>query len=170
MSLSICMDMLIQEHLFTVSLCIIWQDMDPRMTSWKGAAILASLDTAQELWIRPNEWQQNGVKILRERAPFVWWYNKAVACVQVIVNGDQNHNPLEGLTGYNLGAKPDWRPWIWCDCELCCNEDDLGFSLPLPNKFVNKKSEIKENTCSIILRFVVLHFPPCEVIKELRDL
>ncbi|XP_076354508.1 actin-related protein 8 isoform X3 [Tachypleus tridentatus] len=46
------------------------KDMDPRITTWKGAAIMSCLDTAQELWIRQGEWQRFGVRMLRERAPF----------------------------------------------------------------------------------------------------
>jgi len=48
------------------------QGIDPRLTSWKGAAILCCLDTAQELWIRQGEWNHFGVRVLRERAPFIW--------------------------------------------------------------------------------------------------
>jgi actin-related protein 8 len=46
--------------------------MDPQMTAWKGAAIMSCLESAQELWIYPVEWEKLGVKILRERAPFMW--------------------------------------------------------------------------------------------------
>ncbi|KAK6176999.1 hypothetical protein SNE40_015194 [Patella caerulea] len=48
------------------------KDVDPKIICWKGAAILACLDTAQELWIHEKEWEQFGVRLLRERAPFVW--------------------------------------------------------------------------------------------------
>lgn len=48
------------------------QDMDACLASWKGAAILACLDSSQELWIRQNEWRQFSVRLLRERAPFIW--------------------------------------------------------------------------------------------------
>lgn len=48
------------------------KDMDPTFTCWKGAAVLACLDTAQELWIRQKEWKQFSVRMLRERAPFTW--------------------------------------------------------------------------------------------------
>uniref|UniRef100_T1JFQ7 Actin-related protein 8 n=1 Tax=Strigamia maritima TaxID=126957 RepID=T1JFQ7_STRMM len=47
------------------------KDMDPRITCWKGAAVMSCLDTAQELWIKQKEWTRNGVKVLRERAPFI---------------------------------------------------------------------------------------------------
>ncbi|XP_051873802.1 actin-related protein 8 [Pristis pectinata] len=48
------------------------KDMDPRLIAWKGGAVLACLDTTQELWIHQREWQRFGVRMLRERAPFVW--------------------------------------------------------------------------------------------------
>lgn len=48
------------------------QDMDPRLIAWKGGAVLACLDTTQEMWIYQQEWQRFGVRMLRERAAFVW--------------------------------------------------------------------------------------------------
>ncbi|XP_043280182.1 actin-related protein 8 [Venturia canescens] len=48
------------------------KEMDPGMTTWKGAAILSCLESAQELWIEKQEWERIGVRILRERAPFIW--------------------------------------------------------------------------------------------------
>ncbi|XP_047234766.1 actin-related protein 8 isoform X2 [Girardinichthys multiradiatus] len=48
------------------------KDMDPRLISWKGGAVLACLDTTQEMWIHRTEWQRFGVRMLRERAAFVW--------------------------------------------------------------------------------------------------
>ncbi|XP_055024327.2 actin-related protein 8 [Misgurnus anguillicaudatus] len=48
------------------------KDMDPRFIAWKGGAVLACLDTTQELWIHQREWQRFGVRMLRERAAFVW--------------------------------------------------------------------------------------------------
>ncbi|XP_032892447.1 actin-related protein 8 isoform X2 [Amblyraja radiata] len=48
------------------------KDMDARLIAWKGGAVLACLDTTQELWIHQREWQRFGVRMLRERAPFVW--------------------------------------------------------------------------------------------------
>ncbi|XP_055679254.1 actin-related protein 8 [Lutzomyia longipalpis] len=48
------------------------KDMDPAMTAWKGASVLSCLESASELWITSQEWQKYGVKILREKAPFVW--------------------------------------------------------------------------------------------------
>lgn len=48
------------------------KDMDPRLISWKGGAVLACLDTTQEMWIHRAEWQRFGLRMLRERAAFVW--------------------------------------------------------------------------------------------------
>jgi len=42
------------------------------MTCWKGAAVMSCLDTANELWIGRTEWVRYGVRVLRERAPFLW--------------------------------------------------------------------------------------------------
>ena len=48
------------------------RDCESDGVTWRGAAIMASLESAQELWIRPREWSKLGQKILRERAPFPW--------------------------------------------------------------------------------------------------
>ena len=48
------------------------KDASSATTAWKGAAVLACLETAQELWISPLEWTKHGSKLLRERAPFPW--------------------------------------------------------------------------------------------------
>ncbi|CAJ1055577.1 Actin-related protein 8 [Xyrichtys novacula] len=48
------------------------KDMDPWLISWKGGAVLACLDTTQEMWIHQREWQRFSVRMLRERAAFVW--------------------------------------------------------------------------------------------------
>lgn len=60
--------------LFLEQLDIITQpkEMDPGMTVWKGAAISSCLESAQELWIEQQEWKQYGVRVLRERAVFMW--------------------------------------------------------------------------------------------------
>jgi len=48
------------------------KDGESDWTSWRGAVVMASMESAQELWIRPREWARHGQKILRERAPFPW--------------------------------------------------------------------------------------------------
>ncbi|XP_030382296.1 actin-related protein 8 [Scaptodrosophila lebanonensis] len=46
--------------------------MDAGMVAWKGAAIMSVLESARELWISQKEWQRYGLRILRERSPFLW--------------------------------------------------------------------------------------------------
>lgn len=48
------------------------KDMDPAMTAWKGAAVMSCLESAPELWINAGEWNKFGLRILREKAPFMW--------------------------------------------------------------------------------------------------
>lgn len=48
------------------------KDIDPASTVWKGAAVMSCLESAIELWITQSEWNRYGLKILRERAPFIW--------------------------------------------------------------------------------------------------
>lgn len=45
---------------------------DPSVTVWRGAAIMAGLESAPELFIEADEWERGGVRILRERALFMW--------------------------------------------------------------------------------------------------
>ena len=56
----------------TVEVMIDPKDGDSDLTVWRGAAVMASMESAQELWIKPREWAKHGQKILRERAPFPW--------------------------------------------------------------------------------------------------
>ena len=46
--------------------------MDPSEVAWKGGAVLAKLDSCQELWIENQDWELFGVRLLREKAPFIW--------------------------------------------------------------------------------------------------
>ena len=48
------------------------KDTSSEITTWKGAAIMAGLDTAQEFWITSKEWSKYGQKVLREKSPFPW--------------------------------------------------------------------------------------------------
>ncbi|XP_013198176.2 actin-related protein 8 [Amyelois transitella] len=48
------------------------KDIDPASTVWKGAAVMSCLESAVELWINQREWNKFGLRILRERAPFIW--------------------------------------------------------------------------------------------------
>lgn len=51
------------------------KENDPRTACWKGGAVLSILDSSQELWISRKEWNQYGVRILRERCAFQWSTN-----------------------------------------------------------------------------------------------
>uniref|UniRef100_A0A1I8PHQ0 Uncharacterized protein n=2 Tax=Stomoxys calcitrans TaxID=35570 RepID=A0A1I8PHQ0_STOCA len=53
-----------------VNVCV--KEMDASMIAWKGAAILSILDSAQELWLLAEEWEKYGLRILREKASFMW--------------------------------------------------------------------------------------------------
>lgn len=51
------------------------KENDPRTAGWKGGTVLSILDSSQELWISQKEWNQYGVRILRERCAFQWSTN-----------------------------------------------------------------------------------------------
>jgi len=51
------------------------KENDPRTASWKGGSVMSILDSSQELWISTKEWNQYGVRILRERCCFQWSSN-----------------------------------------------------------------------------------------------
>lgn len=48
------------------------KDLDPQIVTWKGAAILAGLESSNELWINGKEWSSWSIRILKERAMFNW--------------------------------------------------------------------------------------------------
>lgn len=48
------------------------KEMDPAITTWKGAAIMSGLESAPEFWVTSTEWKLGGLRILREKAPFIW--------------------------------------------------------------------------------------------------
>ncbi|XP_054162456.1 actin-related protein 8-like [Oppia nitens] len=48
------------------------KDMDSQIVSWKGAAVLSLLDSAQDLWITGDDWNRLGLKVLREKTSFVF--------------------------------------------------------------------------------------------------
>uniref|UniRef100_A0A1A8MXQ4 Actin-related protein 8 n=1 Tax=Nothobranchius pienaari TaxID=704102 RepID=A0A1A8MXQ4_9TELE len=83
------------------------KDMDPRLISWKGGAVLACLDTTQEMWIHQREWQRFGVRMLRERAAFVWNYQKGIKKLSITVAADE-----EGLQ----------------HCDVCSQKTDTAFT------------------------------------------
>lgn len=48
------------------------KDIDAEITAWKGAAIMSCLESAAELWLTETEWTRYGLRILREKAVFMW--------------------------------------------------------------------------------------------------
>ncbi|CAG8798761.1 34906_t:CDS:2, partial [Racocetra persica] len=48
------------------------RDLDPRLLAWKGGSVMSKLEIVNELWINSNEWEELGVRCLREKALFVW--------------------------------------------------------------------------------------------------
>lgn len=48
------------------------KDIDAEITAWKGAAIMSCLESAAELWLTEAEWTRYGLRILREKAVFMW--------------------------------------------------------------------------------------------------
>uniref|UniRef100_A0A8D8KQB3 Actin-related protein 8 n=1 Tax=Culex pipiens TaxID=7175 RepID=A0A8D8KQB3_CULPI len=48
------------------------KDIDAEITAWKGAAIMSCLESAGELWLTEPEWTRYGLRILREKAVFMW--------------------------------------------------------------------------------------------------
>lgn len=48
------------------------RDLESSIVVWKGGAVMSCLDTYQELRIERQEWEFTGVRLLRERAPFIW--------------------------------------------------------------------------------------------------
>lgn len=47
------------------------RDMDPRIVTWKGMAVLARLESTQDMWIMRNEWKMFGMRALREKTYFM---------------------------------------------------------------------------------------------------
>ncbi|GAN02862.1 actin-like ATPase domain-containing protein [Mucor ambiguus] len=44
------------------------RELDPEVLVWKGASVMAKLDSAKDMWIADDEWEQVGARCLRERA------------------------------------------------------------------------------------------------------
>lgn len=61
-----------QQVPFGLEVNVFTKGMDVGMVAWKGAAIMSVLESARELWITQREWQRYGLRILRERSPFLW--------------------------------------------------------------------------------------------------
>jgi actin-related protein 8 len=48
------------------------RELDPRLLVWKGAYVLSKLESTSDMWIGENEWNEVGVRCLRDRMLFVW--------------------------------------------------------------------------------------------------
>lgn len=48
------------------------KDVDPGHITWRGAAVLTNLEASDELWITKEDFEAQGVRILREKVPFIW--------------------------------------------------------------------------------------------------
>ncbi|KAG5680111.1 hypothetical protein PVAND_009637 [Polypedilum vanderplanki] len=48
------------------------KDVDPANIVWRGAALMTTLESAEELWISKDDWKNYGVRVLREKVPFIW--------------------------------------------------------------------------------------------------
>lgn len=44
------------------------RDIDPQILAWKGIAVLNKLESANDLWIRAEDWETLGMRAVRERA------------------------------------------------------------------------------------------------------
>lgn len=80
-TMEVCLTYLLTFDLFSFK-CIVFlghieiinapKDLDPQIVTWKGAAILAGLESSNELWISGKEWSLWSIRILKERAMFNW--------------------------------------------------------------------------------------------------
>jgi actin-related protein 8 len=48
------------------------KDVDPGHIVWRGAAVLTNLEASDELWISKEDYENFGVRVLREKVPFIW--------------------------------------------------------------------------------------------------
>jgi len=48
------------------------KEKDPQLLCWRGAAVLAQLDGAAELWIRQRTWHTHGERAALDKATFIW--------------------------------------------------------------------------------------------------
>ncbi|KAI8391391.1 uncharacterized protein BYT42DRAFT_509384 [Radiomyces spectabilis] len=44
------------------------RELDPRLLVWKGASVFSKLDTAKDMWIGQEEWNEVGARCLKDRA------------------------------------------------------------------------------------------------------
>lgn len=48
------------------------KDVDAGHIVWRGAAVLTNLEASEELWISKEDFETHGVRVLREKVPFIW--------------------------------------------------------------------------------------------------
>lgn len=48
------------------------KDTDSRHVAWRGASVVARLSAAQDAWILQSEWEDVGIRAVREKVPFIW--------------------------------------------------------------------------------------------------
>jgi len=47
------------------------KDVDPRSLVWKGACVLAKMDSVNDMWVTPSDWDKLEVRAIRERCFFL---------------------------------------------------------------------------------------------------
>lgn len=45
---------------------------DPIFMSWKGGAAFGSIESGEEFIISSTEWHMHGMRIVKEKTPFLW--------------------------------------------------------------------------------------------------
>lgn len=48
------------------------KDVDAGHIVWRGASVMAGLEASDELWITKEDFESYGVRVLREKVPFIW--------------------------------------------------------------------------------------------------
>ncbi|KAG8808138.1 actin-like protein arp8 [Serendipita sp. 399] len=47
------------------------KELDPRIIIWKGASVLARLETSSEFWVTQRDWDRLGIRAFRDRSLFM---------------------------------------------------------------------------------------------------
>jgi len=45
---------------------------EPRFVAWRGASVVARLSASQDAWVLQSEWEDLGIRAVREKVPFMW--------------------------------------------------------------------------------------------------
>ncbi|PRP74976.1 hypothetical protein PROFUN_09291, partial [Planoprotostelium fungivorum] len=48
------------------------KELDQTFISWRGGAVMCQLEAAEEFFIRGDEWNSLGVRIVKDKTPFLW--------------------------------------------------------------------------------------------------